>query len=216
VGLNPKNYQEKGIKFIEEELNGRAKSKIFIKLTSTYINEMIKNDDQLSIGSGIQSNNFNPSNNIGSCNTINYNTVDRKIIGIPSKDTYSVVSYSGAIRYSGKKDDVISLRREESNKKTEEQQPSKDYSNYGYTPNTNYYNKVNNEYNLTRGGVTTNVQSIPSSVQSSASRNQRYSDSEQNKLVSGGSDQNSRLLVIEQNKRSKLEAEITKNRVENE
>lgn len=31
------NYLEKGVKFIEEELNGRAKSKIFMKLTSNYL-----------------------------------------------------------------------------------------------------------------------------------------------------------------------------------
>jgi hypothetical protein len=32
----------------------------------------------------------------------------------------------------------------------------------------------------------------------------------------GNNDQNSRLLVVEQNKRSKLEAEVTKHRVEND
>jgi hypothetical protein len=57
--LSPKNYQERGGQLIEQELNGRAKSKILLKLTSNYINEMLKNDDQQSIGSGIHSVNYN-------------------------------------------------------------------------------------------------------------------------------------------------------------
>lgn len=35
--LNSKNYYERGVKIIEEELNGRAKSKIFMKLSSNYL-----------------------------------------------------------------------------------------------------------------------------------------------------------------------------------
>ena len=95
----------------------------------------MKSDDQQSIGSGVHSNSYN--------NTSTYSIADRRIMDIPSKDTYSVLSYGGgAIRYSARKEDGLSLRRDESAKKVDEP-PSKDYSNYGYTA-TNYYNRTSN------------------------------------------------------------------------
>lgn len=36
---------QRGVKFIEEELNGRAKSKIYMKLSSNYLKEMMKGFD---------------------------------------------------------------------------------------------------------------------------------------------------------------------------
>lgn len=96
---------------------------------------MAKSDDQQSIGSGVHSNSYN--------NTSTYSIMDNRRLGdIPSKDTYSVLSYGGAMRYSARKEDTISQRREDSNKKIEEY-PSKEYSNYGYTV-TNFYNRPSN------------------------------------------------------------------------
>lgn len=46
----------------------------------------------MSIGSGANSYN----------NTSSY-SIDRRVLEIPSKDTYSVLSYGGAARYSAKK-----------------------------------------------------------------------------------------------------------------
>ena len=66
--------------------------------------------DQQSIGSGVASSKqFNPNNT--SSYSINY---DAKKYEIPSKDTYSVVSYGNSIRFSGRKEDNGSVRREDS------------------------------------------------------------------------------------------------------
>ena len=62
----------------------------------------------MSIGSGANSYN----------NTSSY-SIDRRVLEIPSKDTYSVMSYGA--RYSAKKDDTNSIRRDDSTKKIEEQ-----------------------------------------------------------------------------------------------
>lgn len=64
--------------------------------------------DEMSIGSGANSYN----------NTSSY-SIDRRMLEIPSKDTYSVLSYGGAARYSAKKDDTNSIRRDDSTKKIE-------------------------------------------------------------------------------------------------
>lgn len=58
---------------------------------------MMKSDDQQSIGSGINANSYN--------NTSSYSIVERRTIDIiPSKDTYSILSYGGgSIRFSAKK-----------------------------------------------------------------------------------------------------------------
>lgn len=53
----------------------------------------MKGDDQ-SIGSGIHSQSYN--------NTSTY-SIERRLVDIPSKDTYSVMSYGGAPRYSNRK-----------------------------------------------------------------------------------------------------------------
>lgn len=74
----------------------------------------MKSDEQ-SIGSGVHSNSYN--------NTSSYSITDqRKLNDIPSKDTYSVLSYGGygsGARYSAKKEDASSLRKEDSAKKLE-------------------------------------------------------------------------------------------------
>lgn len=62
---------------------------------------MVKGDEQQSVGSGVHS----------SFNTSSYSIADRRLVDIPSKDTYSVLSYGGAIRYSARKEDGTSIRR---------------------------------------------------------------------------------------------------------
>lgn len=56
----------------------------------------------MSIGSGVNSNSYN--------NTSSY-SIERRLVDIPSKDTYSVLSYGGGVRYSAKKEDAGSIRR---------------------------------------------------------------------------------------------------------
>ena len=122
---------------------------------------------------------------------------------IPSKDTYSVMSYGGGIRYSAKKEDTASIKQEEGRKPEEY---SKDYGNgYGYYNRDNYFNRTMNEYNLNNR--------IPSNASSTSKQVRNNSESDHNKSNFLG-DQNSRLLVEEQTKRSKLEAEITRSKVE--
>lgn len=85
-----------------------------------------------------------------------------------------------------------------------EEKSQKDYGNYGYynTSGNSFYSRTYNEYNLNRATGT---------VPTSTSRPARNSESEANKSSVG----DHTTLQEEQAKRSKLEAENTKSKVEN-